>query len=83
MSEPETHDLLSAPLEVVPTNVAMEATQARGWKLYVGLALFVYSWGTLGIAALSAASTNGAERSDPEGKELSGFSGQLLRYVQA
>ena len=52
MSEPETHDLLSAPLEVVPTTVAMEATQARGWKLYVGLALFVYSWGTLGIAAL-------------------------------
>jgi hypothetical protein len=30
----------------------MEATQARGWKYYAGLALFVYSFATLGIAAL-------------------------------
>jgi hypothetical protein len=30
----------------------MEPKQTRGWKFYVGLALFVYSFGTLGIAAL-------------------------------
>jgi hypothetical protein len=51
MSEPEPHDLSSVPLEGLPTTVAMEATRARGWKLYVGLALFVYSFGTLAIAA--------------------------------
>ncbi len=30
----------------------MEPTRARGWKFYIGLALFVYSFGTFGIAAL-------------------------------
>ncbi len=30
----------------------MEPTRARGGKFYVGLALFVYSFGTFGIAAL-------------------------------
>jgi hypothetical protein len=30
----------------------MERTRARGWKFYVGLAFFVYSCATLGIAAL-------------------------------
>jgi hypothetical protein len=31
----------------------MEQASARGWKLYVGVALFVYSILTIGIAALS------------------------------
>ena len=30
----------------------MEPTRVRGWKFYVGLALFVYSLGTFGVAAL-------------------------------
>ncbi len=30
----------------------MEPTRGRGWKFYVGLALIVYSFGTLGIAVL-------------------------------
>jgi hypothetical protein len=30
----------------------MEPTRARGWKFHLGLALFAYSFGTFGIAAL-------------------------------
>ena len=30
----------------------MEPPRARGWKFYIGLALFVYSFGTIGIAAV-------------------------------
>jgi hypothetical protein len=30
----------------------MESTLARGWKFYIGVVLFVYSFGTFGIAAL-------------------------------